>query len=756
MNKLNLTKYGRFKNASFDLAPVTVFFGGNESGKTTIFDAIFEQLCSAAPKRGNVWSRLSARYGELSERQAESDISVPYDSGEEFLSLFAVRSSDISLAAGRDAWTSAAGRKIFLQGLDLVKMSGNLRKISNPHRASNEAKDFESLEAALKQAESLLESKIALEAEAAGRKNIINSLESQLAALEQQAAEKKALLESRTGIIEKLKEKRQLVRAYANRDFVSSYVSKKKFCDENPLVSAELISEYDSLVIKRDETKARLDAAKSTIKEKEIFLADLEQKLPEQGKKRSEAEMLEGAADNFKEKVQAIFEFRENNDKFKETPIVFSLISPVIALAGVIAAFALHSYTIAAWLLIPAGIVMALLFYKGFVRRRNRSAEKAQEDKMLGEILSSWGERFDVNILKGLPPEQILVKFAQLAETAKRERDLHKSMLADKEKAQMAITDAMAASSGIQLDFDTEKLSTEEWLRGKGYSDRDSYMRAAENKRMAAEFVKSNSQSIEKLMSQESCMSAEALLCVLDSRVKSYENKGNAPVNAEELEREIIVQENAAKDLRLEIMNLEEQMKNTAVEKTRNDTDFEHTCLNLPQEIASLRKNILSLQEKISAENTKRSAAALAADVLSSMGDEASAKFKELARKAGIFLEKIMPSSEISISSLSMEGLQMKDSQGEFRTPGLLSSGTRDCLMLAMRLCLAEESFGSRDKVMLFDDPFLNLDDARMEKAVEVLRNFRNSSGCQLIFFTKDSRLLQLLSTDWRVKVNKL
>ena len=98
----------------------------------------------------------------------------------------------------------------------------------------------------------------------------------------------------------------------------------------------------------------------------------------------------------------------------------------------------------------------------------------------------------------------------------------------------------------------------------------------------------------------------------------------------------------------------------------------------------------------------------------------------------------------------------MKDSQGEFRTPGLLSSGTRDCLMLAMRLCLAEESFGSRDKVMLFDDPFLNLDDARMEKAVEVLRNFRNSSGCQLIFFTKDSRLLQLLSTDWRVKVNKL
>ena len=57
---------------------------------------------------------------------------------------------------------------------------------------------------------------------------------------------------------------------------------------------------------------------------------------------------------------------------------------------------------------------------------------------------------------------------------------------------------------------------------------------------------------------------------------------------------------------------------------------------------------------------------------------------------------------------------------------------------------------------MLLDDPFLNLDQNRMQRAMEVLRRFHTVTGCQLVFFTKEVSMLGLLERDWRVKVHKL
>ena len=91
--KLTVTRFGKFASRTFPLGPVTFFSGGNEAGKTALFDALFEALCkpSGAKTHGK---RLKSRYGD--ERRAEVS---PADTGfspdpNEFANLHAIRSGD--------------------------------------------------------------------------------------------------------------------------------------------------------------------------------------------------------------------------------------------------------------------------------------------------------------------------------------------------------------------------------------------------------------------------------------------------------------------------------------------------------------------------------------------------------------------------------------------------------------------------------------------------------------------------------------
>ena len=756
MQKLIIKKYGRFTERTFDLSPVTVFFGGNESGKTTVFDAMFEQLCRIAPKNSALWRRLTARYGDLSMRIADADVSMPYNSGEEYISLFSIRASDLSFDSGKDAWAAAAGRNLFFQGVDTLKISDDLRKTAEPGSRTSDYKNYQLLEAELKSAEADLKAKMDLERLASGQKKNIESIAGELRSLELKAEQLKEAISAQNRKIESLKKERNLVRSLSSRSIVGEFVSKKKFCDSNPFLSVEGLQEYDAMVNNRNAAKAQYDAAMDYISKCEQRLAEIEKALPAQEQKRKDAEMLEGAAEHFKDKIDEIFEFRKKNEQFKETPVIFGLVAPILSILGIAAAIALHTKTMVAWLLLPAGIIAGVMFHKSFIRRRDRAAEKAKEHAMINEIISSWSERFDPAPIQGLSPDQILVKFSEIAKVAEKERNLHKEMVEQKEKAQMSITDSRGKSTGVLISYDTAKASTDSWLEERGFSDRDSYLRAAEQKKMAEQFISEHSGQIEALMASESCMSPEALLALLDSRVKNLGKNGTEGRDLGLIEQEIASEELSVKNSMSQLHGLEEEIRKTAVDKARNDSDFENACSTLPGEIAALRTKILSLKERISAEDTKRKAAGLAANVLSAMNSDASSKFKELARKAMSFLSGILPSSDINIAELSLNGITMKDAVGTYRTPEMLSSGSRDCLMLAIRLCLAQENFGGREKVMLLDDPFINMDNLRMSKALAVLRRFHAMTGCQLIFFTKDLNLLGLLEKDVRVKVHKL
>ncbi|TFH40215.1 MAG: hypothetical protein E4G96_07910, partial [Chrysiogenales bacterium] len=130
IRRLHLKKFGRFTGADFKFRPVTLFIGENESGKTTIFDAIFSAVCSLG-ERSVREKQISRRYGPPRERSCEIEWEgAPLEMGEdEFINLHAIRSGDMSveIASGR-TWLDKIKSSIFTGGIDPAKLRGELNR----------------------------------------------------------------------------------------------------------------------------------------------------------------------------------------------------------------------------------------------------------------------------------------------------------------------------------------------------------------------------------------------------------------------------------------------------------------------------------------------------------------------------------------------------------------------------------------------------------------------------------------------------
>ena len=90
IKKLRLNSYGKFKMKDYTFSPVTAFIGDNESGKTTIFDALFNSLCSPSGSTTD-GKRLKARYGDERSVSIEfEDDELSLDKSSPFLNHFSV------------------------------------------------------------------------------------------------------------------------------------------------------------------------------------------------------------------------------------------------------------------------------------------------------------------------------------------------------------------------------------------------------------------------------------------------------------------------------------------------------------------------------------------------------------------------------------------------------------------------------------------------------------------------------------------
>ena len=130
---LKLNKFGKFKNQSFKISDgITLFYGENESGKTTIFDSLM--LLFSENKRVSAFSKqIKLRYGN--EIDISSEPKIPENlklHPQSYNNLYAIRQSEIifemsdSKKDSKD-WESEIKKKLFSSDIDIGKMVSEIK-----------------------------------------------------------------------------------------------------------------------------------------------------------------------------------------------------------------------------------------------------------------------------------------------------------------------------------------------------------------------------------------------------------------------------------------------------------------------------------------------------------------------------------------------------------------------------------------------------------------------------------------------------
>lgn len=148
---------------------------------------------------------------------------------------------------------------------------------------------------------------------------------------------------------------------------------------------------------------------------------------------------------------------------------------------------------------------------------------------------------------------------------------------------------------------------------------------------------------------------------------------------------------------------------------------------DLPQRILASERKLADIEKQIEDAALMRDAAAFARDLFRELA-------REITRSFGDLLRSERP---VSVETLDLGGMSATDGGGELRPVDLLSRGTRDAFLFAARLALAANS-RDRDGLLILDDPFSSLDEARSDAALAFLARFRAQRQWQLIVFSKD------------------
>lgn len=159
IKRMKLSFFGKFREASFEFGKTTLFVGPNESGKTTLFDAIALGLCQKG--RGGVWDEIQNRYKRNEKKvpfpQMELEDRVPLDYNQ-FFNFFAVRTgqSEIAFETNKN-WVSEMRSRLLFGGYDITSLTSRFEELARSSRKSDAyPRQIDELSHALSQTQSKL------------------------------------------------------------------------------------------------------------------------------------------------------------------------------------------------------------------------------------------------------------------------------------------------------------------------------------------------------------------------------------------------------------------------------------------------------------------------------------------------------------------------------------------------------------------------------------------------------------------------
>ncbi|MCZ8343687.1 MAG: AAA family ATPase [Leptospira sp.] len=741
---LRLKNFGHFTEKEFQVSPLTIFFGPNESGKTTILDSILSCLIHI-PGTNTFGKLLNRRYQK--DRSSQLDFekkSVPVNL---MLNSLVIREGQMNIDSSDKDLTKAIQDSLFDSGYDPTKLKS--LALDNCNRKGN-AKPGRDLKTAK---EELEKSEIKFKNSELRLKEIANSFSD----VPKKDAEKKLIL----GEIDSLEKS---IQNYEEK--ILELKENESYAELNEIYAILLKFESLKLQRKQDESfiSASYDERATRLAKENLVLTeridDLKKQSLEKGNQRKnlldQVSIKESASVELT-RYSAFFEVWKNKLNSLRNDIPFQIQTKWNLSYIILAMFAIFSsisfsigIAISNWepyyyLLSVFGFAVGFYLFQ-------KSQEKftIRDENVFREKLSEIANTIETQSLGDLKYRNMSVDDI-LNEINRLEKDFLKIQLeienlkkeVQGKDAEIKILDDRITTSQIQAE-ETQRQLNETWKQTETKSLDELKEKYTDIKIRNNEY-NTLSTKVETIIKRFGETDLQTLKLKIKDTIVDKEKRGiSKEFTSEEkslklkIESELADKKSKLKSLEKNLVELDLVITNA---KARLETqmipaskEWEESKKDLEKKIHLLEKRELDIRafEKLS-------------EVFASMEGESNHQMNSLIQSLQNRWSSLHSKDQARILQKSEIGgdIKLKEMRtDESRDFSNLSTGTREQLSYAMRIEYAYR-IGTKEKIpfLLLDEPFRHMDDKRRDQAIEYTLEFLKLEEWTGFIFTFDEGL---------------
>ncbi|RHX92601.1 ATP-binding protein [Leptospira stimsonii] len=755
ISKLQLLKFGKFIQSDFDLSPsVTIFQGENESGKTTIFDALRLGIgskfltASQEPKKS-----ILSRYGEKSLEGYRLIGEIPElskDAAPQYVHCISLREGELEFAFHNDKIIKPEflRSKLLNNGVNLEGISKSLGKIHSPKSISGEYKTFETLKkeiADLKDKRIQLTSKI--ESLHSRNKNNVEMEEKHLKDQERvnEIQEKLTQLEKEFFLDSKIQKKIQLLDSLSK---IQRLKSLEETLKKNVLYSKDESSVYENLQKEIDKVQSSLTSSETLLQDKQKAI-DLKKK--ESDSLKNQISLLQKMKSKAEELIEKLDKTLREEGFTEEVRTELSNSNQKL-IGGSIAGLGLMGILVS--LLVanvsPFGLLIGSLVSAGAIgiglylfTQKKESLEirysPAKEKDAVSKRLSEWNLTFPENPISPLDRIDFLRQFLAKQILNFESKSEQMETLEKEIRGLVEALDSILSKSKLEREKLSElQTKRNSWLGERRVASIQDYHKQIAEFQSQSKIFKESSQ---KLQSANGGKNPEELEIQWKAEISLLDEIPTQGFS----ESERLSKNAQKKELETELRSLEERLNKLKTEIKVEDTRIQDSLPEKEKDLISTLQLLAEKEKEFSSLESKRKSAKIAQEIVEDISKDQSFQFVSIASEIGKDLHFLLPKRGVSFEALDKKELiKMEDAAGTLRSIEHLSGGTLATFYLIFKLFLARKTVPQKG-LLLLDEPFVHLDPKRLQSALSYLKRFQEETEYQICFFTKQEELSETI-----------
>lgn len=742
LQSIEITKFGKWLGQKFNLGKVNFFFGDNESGKTTLFDALVYGLTNPSGTT-KIGKRINERYGK---KKTDKIVNIvgnipPSLDADEFINLHTLKAGGIQWDLEKPEWLNKIKQQLFSGGIDPNNIVEELERRSANRANSLLNKPIEAVKIEIANLESNLNSLIQNKNNLVQQEKDFQSASKDRESIQTKLEKLQSDLDEKKKFITQEEEARKLMENKQSYKSISNW--KEANLDVEKLKQFEIDRSKDLAALMKSIQESNLQIEN---KEKAINTMDLENL---NSKKNLESTKSNYEKEDSFEKLARIIQDRIlqalrspkmiTQVKWNLSYVVIAIISMIVGTALIFTDFQEKSTLF----MIGLGCLALGLVFLLFARSKETLQDSNIGVQIVRDCQREWKnttQRTDFENDTSLDEirESLILYLNQRLHLKNKINE--QNDLIQKNESQKINLQAEAIALRQNLEQLSKKL--ESFLKEYGISKPEEY----NIKRTNYLITKENKNSIESSLRDRYKLNTkdfEDFLANTSREIESATEKGIQEPKLNDAEFQ---------NLKFQRNQIEKELDTLKKNDQNLYSSTENLKAQLDAKLKPLSESILNTQtELIAKKNSKEEleinleATKLACEIFKELADEASDTLRTLAEEISNSSNSIFSENrKVIIHELKDDKIHMIDKGNSERVIDHLSLGTKDAFYIAAKLSLCNK----RDpdlKLFLMDEPFLSLDEERERKTLQVIQDYVNNNGWQLVILSKDQNLKSIV-----------